>query len=194
MTKANSTALKPRGSHPALVNTPPGTWNPAAVGHVRGYAKTQEAFDRQLAQLEANRDGARAAGLLTRKGVPNGYAGRRPEVEAIRLQAADDGWVAVQAWQRNAQTPEEQLPEVRIAAIRSGQDGPWTDAEMFAAAAAYLISVVLDCSQPQRQRLQAARDILPFLQAPPSGKARGEGVQAGMAWLAGLAKGGAGMA
>ena len=187
---AISTALKPRGSHPILADTPPGTWNPAAVGKVRGYAKTPEAYARQLAQLQANRDGARAAGLLNRKGVPNGYAGRRDEVAEMRLQATDDAWVAVAAWQRNAQTPEEQLPEERLEAFRTSQDWPRTDAEMFSAAAAYLISVVLDRSQPTRQRLQAARAILPFLRAAPSGKAR-ENVQDGMAWLVGLAgKGG----
>ena len=191
MPKANPTALKPRGSHPALAGTPPGVFNPAAVGHVRGYPKTPEAHARQLVQLAANRDSARAAGLLNRKGVPNGYAGRRPEVEAIRLQAADGGWTAVAEWQRNSQTAEERLPDGRIEALKAGQVHARTDAEMFAVAAAYLISVVLDPTQPQRQRLQSAKAILPFLQAPPSGKARGEGVQDGIAWLAGLAGGGA---
>ena len=190
MTRADPTALKPRGSHPALADTPPGTWNPSAVGKVRGYAKTQEAFDRQLAQLEANRTGAWAAGLLNRKGVPNGYAGRRPEVEAIRLQAIDDAWTAVAEWGRNSQTAEERLPDERLEALKAGQDCARTDAEMFAVAASYLISVVLDRSQPQRHRLQAAKAILPFLRAAPSGKAREDG-QAGMAWLVGLAgKGG----
>ena len=187
---ANPTALKPRGSHPILADTPPGTWNPAAVGKVRGYAKTPEAYDRQLAQLKANRTGARAAGLMTRKGVPNGYAGRRDEVAEMRLQATDDAWTAVAEWQRNSQTPEERLPDERLEAFRTGQDRPRTDAEMFSAAAAYLISVVLDHSQPARQRLQSARAILPFLRAAPSGRAR-ENVQDGVAWLAELAGAGA---
>lgn len=187
MPKSPSTPLKPHGCHSALADTPPGVWNPAAVGKVRGYAKTEEAYQRQAAQLRANSAGARARGLMNRRGSPNGWAGKRAEVEALRLDAHADGWRAVGAWQRNSQTAEERLPDDRMEALTTGQDYPRTDAERFAVAAAYAISVILNRSAPTCDRTRAARIILPFLKAAPAGR-KSVTLADGAAWLEALTR------
>jgi hypothetical protein len=70
---------------------PVGVWNPDAVGRVRGYPKTPEAFAAHLARLLAFSEAARAKGVLNRRGIPHGWAGRRDEVQAIREAAMADG-------------------------------------------------------------------------------------------------------
>ena len=77
-----------RRRNPLLLDTPEGQWNPAAAG-VQGYPKTQEAHDAHRERLRKNSEAARAAGKLTRRGVPNGWRGRRQEVEQLRAEAAD---------------------------------------------------------------------------------------------------------
>ena len=61
---------QPRRRNPLLLGTPEGQWNPAAAG-VMGYPATQEAYDQHKERLRKNAEAARAAGKMTRKGVPN---------------------------------------------------------------------------------------------------------------------------
>ena len=129
--------------------TTPGVFNPAAVGRVRGYPRTPEAYDRQLARLRANSTSARKRGLMTRRGVPNVWAGKRDQVASLR-QNADEAWRVVNVLQRNSTSPEERL-----------------DAERFALTAAYCIGLMVDGTQPTSIRLKAARVILPFLMPMP---------------------------
>jgi hypothetical protein len=81
-----------RRRHPALLNTPIGTFNPEAVGLVPGYAKTPEAFEAQLMTLRNNGDRARAAGRNSRRGTPNGWAGKREEVQWLREEVKGEAW------------------------------------------------------------------------------------------------------
>jgi len=82
---ATRKALKePHDRHPALKGWPVGVWSPGAVGKVRGYPRTLELYERQREQLRANSEAARNAGRLTRLGVPNGWAGRRMEIDTAR--------------------------------------------------------------------------------------------------------------
>ena len=82
----------PRRRHPALVDTPRGTWNPDAVGKVPGYAATAEAYVKQVGQLRLNSTAAREAGKMHRQGVPTGWAGRRNEVAILRVEAEAEAW------------------------------------------------------------------------------------------------------
>jgi hypothetical protein len=90
-------AAKRRDRHPLLQDRPQGEWCPEAVGKVRGYPRTQTTYDAQVERLLANRQGALEAGKLTRAGVPNGWAGKKPEIAEIR---------------RNSRTEAERLVEV----------------------------------------------------------------------------------
>ena len=75
-----------RSRHPA--NTTPGTFNPAAVGIVRNYPATLEAYQARTLLLRTYRDKAEAAGTMTRIGVPNGL--NRLDAERLRAVALDD--------------------------------------------------------------------------------------------------------
>lgn len=68
--------------------SPPIQWDPAKVGVVRGYPKTAEAWER--AHGEAARERCRrlhAEGKMTRRGVPDGWSGRREELLQVRAKA-----------------------------------------------------------------------------------------------------------
>ncbi len=173
-----------RKRHPLLVGWPPGVFNPAAVGKVRGYARTQETYDRQVERLRSNSKGAIERGLLTRKGVPNGWAGMRVQVAELRQEAADEGWRLVNVIQRNSASADEQLDDDCLAGLKADTWPAKTDAERFALAAAYCLGLMLDTTQPTSLRLKAARTILPFL-APMPRRAIG-GLGDGLAWLSAL--------
>jgi hypothetical protein len=85
-----------RDRHKVLQNRPQGEWCPDAVGVVPGYPRTPETFAAQAERLKANRQRAKERGLLTRLGVPNGWAGKKDEIAEIR---------------RNSQTEAERLTE-----------------------------------------------------------------------------------
>lgn len=86
-----STALlwptPPLRRHPALASSPRAVFNPDAVGRVQGYPSTPEAFAARCDLLRANSARARSSGKATRRGVPNGFRGRREEVERLRQEA-----------------------------------------------------------------------------------------------------------
>ena len=85
-----------RNRHPVLQNRPQGEWCPDAVGVVPGYPRTPETFAAQAERLKANRQVAKERGVLTRHGVPNGWAGKKDEIQGIR---------------RNSRTEAERLTE-----------------------------------------------------------------------------------
>jgi hypothetical protein len=131
----------PRRRHVVVLGLAPGVWHPELVGKVRNYAETPEAYAVQCQRLAANVAKAREAGLLTRQGVPNGYRGMKPEVEAIR---------------RNSQEEGERLAAVLL---------PPDDGLRGNLAVAFALSVVVNPSCPIPLRLRAARIVLPFLRA-----------------------------
>ncbi len=144
----------PRRRHPALRGTPVGTFNPAAVGVVRGYPANEEAYRRQREQLRRNSAKARAAGKMTRRGIPNGWAGRRDEVVAIR---------------RNAQTEAEKLTEV-VAPQRESKDD-----ELGAEAMAVLFAIAMAPTYAMRDRLAAIGPCCPiYCPSPWRGPSRPE--------------------
>lgn len=184
MPNTTPTPRPPRVRHAVLADWPPGVFCPAAVGKVRGYPRTQEAYDRQLVRLRDNSKRARERGLLTRKGIPNGWAGKRAQVTELRQDAADEAWRIVNLLQRNSVSPDERLDAECLAGLKADTRPATTDAERFALAAAYAIGVVRDPTQPASLRLQAARIILPFLVPMPRGRAKaGMGLGDGLAWL-----------
>lgn len=176
------TPSPPNAHLPAFIATP-GVFNPTAVGR-RGYPATSEAYDRQLVRLRANSKTAREAGKLNRRGVPNGWAGKRGLVAEMRQDATDEAWKVLNVIQRNSFHPDERLDADCLAGLQANTREPETDAERFAIAATYAIGVVRDPTQPASLRLQAARMILPFLAPMPHGRAKaGMGLGDGLAWL-----------
>lgn len=171
---------QPRRRNPLLLDTPEGQWNPAAAG-VQGYPRTQDAFDAHKERLRKNAERARAAGKLSRRGIPNGWRGRRQEVEALRAAAADDGWKIAQVVCRNSTTPEEMLQ------VANERGVPATDDARAAVALAGIFGIALDPTVPVSLRLKAFRAALPFLVPMPRARRCEIKLTDGLAWLRSLA-------
>jgi hypothetical protein len=103
-----------RNRHPILQGRT--GWVQEAVGVVKGYPKTQEAYDALCSRLSANRARAREAGLLTSTNIPKGWSGRKQELVDIREHASDLAGRAVvyllpeyEAWDDRAVTAVTEL-------------------------------------------------------------------------------------
>jgi hypothetical protein len=118
-----------------------GEWSPELAGKVPGYPRTEAAYEQRRAQLVVNRQRALDAGRLTRRGVPNGWAGRRDEAAAAR---------------RNSQIEAERLAET-IREISGGDDDPMVVEAMDAA-----LGIARDPTSPTPLRLQAWRTWLTY--------------------------------
>jgi hypothetical protein len=125
-----------------------GEWCPELVGKVAGYPATAEAYERHRAQLNANRESAKASGRLTRTGVPNGWSGRKTEVIALR---------------RNAQTDAERIME-RLADERVFVP----DCREARIAMTALVATILDPTMPPRHKIEAARAVLTYTSPRPT--------------------------
>ena len=144
------TPKPPRRRRVAEHGLTPGVWHPELVGRIRNYPKTAEAYAERIARLKSLTDKARAEGTLTRRGVPDGWRGRKADLETLR---------------RNSVTVAERL-------VASVSPAPATlDDERAELAMTYALSVVLNPSVVTSVRLQVAKIILPFLLAPPARKA-----------------------
>ena len=127
---------------------PKGVWCPAAAS-MKGYPKSQEAWDRKMAAGQANREAAVKEGKMHRREVPNGWAGRRDEVAE---------------WRRNSQTEAERLvpllsppnPYISLADNEAGN-----------MAMAFLFARIIDPTYSNSERLLAARIVLPYLLPRP---------------------------
>jgi hypothetical protein len=136
------------------------------VGVLRGYPRSAEAHERKMTTLRDNSRRAIAAGRLNRRGVPNGWAGRKPEIEVVR---------------RNSQTDAERLlpelcpdmsPPPRIAPMR--EDYPSQEAfDEARVALALLINLEIAISplHVAADRLRAARQFLEFSMPKPIARA-----------------------
>ena len=69
-------------------NFQPGAWHAELAGLIPHYPKTQEAFDKKQAQCREQIIRLNAEGRAGRRGVPDGWAGRKKELYAIRAKAA----------------------------------------------------------------------------------------------------------
>jgi hypothetical protein len=128
-----------------------GKFCPELIGKVPGYPLTEEAYERQRARLAANRQKALEAGRLTRRGVPNGWAGRREEAETA---------------QRNSQSDAERLAETiwEIADPHSNEH-PYVIEAMSTA-----LQVAMDPTTPASVRLKAWRLWLEFNMPRPTAR------------------------
>ena len=116
-----------RSRHPA--NTTPGTFNPAAVGIVRNYPATLEAYQARTLLLRTYRDKAEAAGTMTRVGVPNGL--NRLEAERLRAVALDDATQIIRGVYRRSDDRSER-PDPSLAPNSDASRGEWAMAACLA--------------------------------------------------------------
>jgi len=64
-------------------------WHPELVGKVRNYSRTEEAFKARQAAHRANAAARHATGKFTRKGIPDGWAGQREQLQIVREWAEE---------------------------------------------------------------------------------------------------------
>ena len=74
--------------NPLLQGRERGVWHADLVGKIHAYPKTQESYTQKQERQRAAMKGHIAEGKLTRKGVPDGWAGRKQELITIRENAA----------------------------------------------------------------------------------------------------------
>ncbi len=145
-------AKRPGQGHPLLANTPPGVWNPEAAGKMPGYPLTQEGFDRRVATLRQNHQTAKDAGKLNRRGVPNGWAGKKEEIGIIR---------------RNSQTAAERLAEdMDTLGILEPQDT--IDAGLAREAITAMAEIAFDTTQTTEARLRSMGLLLHYTRHKPT--------------------------
>jgi hypothetical protein len=65
----------------------PAVWLPELVGKVPGYPKTQESFDKKQNIMRQQVALYNAEGITGRNGVPDGWAGRKNEINRITTAA-----------------------------------------------------------------------------------------------------------
>ena len=183
MTITPITPRPTRQRHPALLDTPPGVWNPNGVGRVSGYPKTQEAYDIHKALLAANRDRANAKGIGVRTNVPNGYRGMGRELSLVRQQAANAGWELANVVLRNSLSAEERLT------LPNDPMSATTDEARAAVAIAGLFAIALNVTVTNATRLEALQAVLPYLMPRPKGGLKLGTLDSGLMWLHGLANG-----
>ena len=176
------TKRPPARRHPILAGTPRGVFQPAAVGKVRGYPATKEAFDASLAAKRANLAAARATGA-TRAGIPTGYRGQREALATVRQAATQEGWKIAAAVQRDL-VPAEAVLRLAIDPTSAASDD-----ERAALGLAYLTASVLDPTMPRSLRLQAVRMLLTFVKPKPTVRVAVE-LDASIDWLKALVEAG----
>lgn len=175
----SSSRRAPKKRHPALTGTPRGVFNAEAVGKVPGYPPTAEAYEARKAHLKYHREAARQAGRLHRRGIPNGFAGRRKEVEEQQAAAQRQGQSIAAALGSTGDAED---------GFRSLEDRLWDhpvsspEWEVIAAeiGIAYLIGLVCDPTRTTRTRRKAAGIVLPYLLPLPrrlSGMVRDGGIE-----------------
>ncbi len=147
--------------------TTPAVFDPSKIGVVRHYPKTREAYDARISAARRNTAAAVASGRATRKGVPNGYAGKKGRARAAQHRAEAAAAAAAIARRllpnvplRNAQTPDEQLTLM-------DEIAEWTDVEKGDYAIREALVLALDRTQRPPIRLSALRLVLTFTVPAP---------------------------
>lgn len=80
---------------PLLRDRPRGVWQSDLVDKIRAYPKTQEAFDAKQARCREQIIRLNAEGRAGRNGVPDGWAGRKAEINKIVEAAKAEAKVIV---------------------------------------------------------------------------------------------------
>jgi hypothetical protein len=160
-----SRTQRPKSWRPGFTKGPK-QWDPAKAAAKPSYPQTPEAHEqlRQAASERMRRQNA--AGKMGRQGVPDGWAGRKEEVSAIRTQAAQEGAEAVQ--------------ELRRQGLLLNDDPRAVEALALACA------VVRDPTEGTTTRAIAARLVLAFTKAKPTARQEVT-LTTGEDWLAELA-------
>ncbi|MCK8787324.1 hypothetical protein M0638_23410 [Roseomonas sp. NAR14] len=101
----NEHSTRTRTWRPGFVRGKP--WDPANIGVVRGYPKTEEEWqarrERQILKAKALHE----RGVFHRRGVPDGWSGRKDDLDAMRATAAEKARQAVQAMIRRNSLPSD---------------------------------------------------------------------------------------
>lgn len=138
-----------RRNHPAIRGRPRGVWYPDLVGVIKGYPKTEEAFKAKQEQCRAQVIRLNAEGKMHRRGIPDGWAGKKKK--AIRARA-------------KAQKEAKRIIEIMVEKNLVDPDALGNEALQFA------IEVVRDKTSHRRDSLTAARLVLDFSKAKPASK------------------------
>jgi hypothetical protein len=126
----------------------PTRWRPEFVGVKPGYPKTPEAWEAQRERSRQHAKQLHERGGFTRRGIPDGWSGRREELADIRA---------------------ENLASARQAVARMRERGELlSDDERAEFALAYAMSIVLDPAACATDRLAAARLVLTYTLARPT--------------------------
>lgn len=125
-------------------------WRPEWVGLKPGYPRTREAWEAQRDKSRRHARELHARGVFHRRGIPDGWSGRRDELAVLRERSAE---AAQQA----------------VTAMRSRGDLEGDDPRA-AEALAFVASVVLDPTASATDRLSAARVLLAFTRPRPSAR------------------------
>ena len=140
--------------HLFLRQRPRGVWYPEAVGIVPNYFKTQEAFDKSSARCREQVIRLNAAGVMQRKGVPNGWG--RLKKEAI--QERKDAVVRAQGIYKDM--VEKDI--IEPAAIGSVDD---QRAEL---AMIHVLAMMVDQTNTTAARQRAQETVLAYCKAKPA--------------------------
>jgi hypothetical protein len=143
-----------------IVHRSRGTWNPDLVGYT-GYPRTQEAFDeKQRINRERFQKWKEEGRFPTRRGVPNGFAGSREEIDIGRAEARAFAKEMVEKMKKNdadlVDPRAEESLEAAIEVVRSKAIDPTKGRED------YLYGVA--------DRLKAAKLVLEYTKAKPAAK------------------------
>jgi hypothetical protein len=136
-----------------------GVWNPDLVGYP-GYPTSKEAFESKQQKNRERFQKWKAEGRLpNRRGVPNGFAGSREEIDKGRAEAREFAKKAVEHMKLTEDIVDpraEESLEAAIEVVRSKAKDPLRDGE--------------DYLYPVSERLKAAKLVLEFTKAKPAAK------------------------
>jgi hypothetical protein len=120
----------------------PSAWRPEWVGIKPGYPKSLEEWNQRRERARQRALELHRRGVFHRRGVPDGWAGRRDELAALR--------------EKCAQTARQAVDALEARGDLDGED------PRVAEALAFIASVVLDPTASASDRLNAARILLTF--------------------------------
>lgn len=133
---------------------PRGMWHPELVGR-SGYPKTEEAFQRRVENGKRLAERFKSEGRpMNRKGVTDGWGGKKAKIAEIRAQATKDATAVINYMISNGMI--NMVPE---------DDEGKAKASLEATA-----RIALDETQPLRERLAANRLLLEFTKSKPAQK------------------------
>ena len=139
-TGARSLARMAKASDAARM-APKTHWEEKWVGRIRGYPLTPEAFVARQQRGRALFARLRAEGKsLTRKGIPDGYAGCREEVEAGTAKARADAAEAMKHLRDQDCSPDERDGNAALTVALEIAMTPWARAATRLKAAALVAS------------------------------------------------------